>query len=247
MKTIFTLLLLTVSIFCSVSTAEKAEHQIERFSQTVSISEPTTIKIINHYGDIRIRKADDDQFIYHGVAQSQASQQVSLDFQQNKSQITAVVKYSSPDKTTDLDRFDLALIVPDLVTLDIEIEQGNLTTKGLASAIKVRTNDANIQIKTSKAVDLLSKHGDVELSIKATDAKTQSTIQTYEGAVTVLYYEAMPRFEVNTGKYITSNSVPLLNSGSIQGRTQLYGDSNNNYYIKIKTDTGQVSLIDLAQ
>jgi len=151
---------------------------MERFSKTVT-SQPTTIKIINHYGDIRIRKADDGQFIYHGVAQSQKNQQVVLDFQQNKNQITAIVRFSPSGKATNMNRFDLALIVPDLVTLDIEIEGGNLTTKGLASAIKVRTDDANIQIKTSKAVDLFSKHGNVDLSIKPIDTKTQSTIQTH--------------------------------------------------------------------
>ncbi len=165
MKSIYLFLLpvLSVAYIETAAATEKTGHQMERFSKAVTISQPTTIKIINHYGDIRIRKADDDQFIYHGVAQSQTNHQVVLDFQQNKNQITAIVKYSPPGKTTNLDRFDLALIVPDLVTLDIEIESGNLTTKGLASAIKVRTDDANIQIKTSKAVDLFSKHGNVDL------------------------------------------------------------------------------------
>ncbi len=57
----------------------------------------------------------------------------------------------------------------------------------------------------------------------------------------------MPQFEIMTGKYVTSNSVPLLKSHSNQGRTHYYGDTKNNHYIKIKTDTGQVSLVDLAQ
>ena len=246
MKSIY-ILLLSLLLMVSISWAEQNQHQMERFTKKVEISQPTTIKIINHYGDIRVRKADDDQFIYHGVAQSQVNQQVVLDFKQNKNQITATVKYSSLNKTNHLDRFDLALIVPEMVSLEIEIEGGNLTTKGLASAIKVRTDDANIQIKTSKAVDLFSKHGNIDLSIKPIDNKTKSTIQTHQGYVTVLYYVDMPRVEINTGKYVTSNSVPLLKSKSTQGRTHFYGDTNNNHYIKIKTDTGQISLVDLAQ
>lgn len=246
MKLIYIILMMG-SIFTTLAAPDKAQHQMQRFTETVTITKPTDIKIINPYGDIRIRKADDDQFIYHGVAQSQISQQVQFDFQQNGSQITATVKYSVPDKTNHQDRFDLALIVPPMVSLDIEIEGGSLSTKGLESALKVRTNEANIQIKTSKAVDLFSKNGNIELTSKVSASKSQSKVQTHQGQVTVLYHNDMPRFEINTGKYVTSNSESLLKSHSQQDRTHLYGNKKSSHQITIKTDTGQVSLIDLSE
>jgi hypothetical protein len=242
-KSVFICLLLV----SHVNAAKTTDHQMERFTKTVGINQPTTIKVINRYGDIRIRKADDNQFIYHGVAQSQDGQDVTLEFEQNKDSITAIVVYSKPAETSHLDRFDLALIVPPLVTLDIEIEKGKLTTKGLDSAIKVTTEGSDIQVKTSGPAELFSKRGSVDLSVKASTQQIKSNIQTHEGFVNVTYYKDMPYFEISTGSYVTSNSVPLLESLSQSARTFFYGDSKNNHHLNIKTDTGQIRLIDSAQ
>lgn len=240
-------LLLPLLLMVSTSWAEETHHQMERFTKTVGINQPTRIKIINHYGDIRVRKADDNQFIYHGVAQSQNDQEVTLDYQQNKEAISITVKYSKPEQVNALDRFDLALIVPPMASLDIEIEGGNLTTKGLGSDVKVRSEDADIQVKTSSPVDLFTKSGSVELSIKPNKTKIQSNIQTHNGSVHIYYYSDMPRFEINTGRHVTSNSSSLLKSLSKETRTAFYGDVNNNHHLTVKTDTGHISLIDSAQ
>lgn len=249
MKSIYIIKSVFVCVFLvsHVNATKTTDHPMERFTKTVGINQPTTIKIINHYGDIRVRKADDNQFIYHGVAQSQDGQEVTLEFEQSKDMITAKVVYSKPSETSHLDRFDLALIVPPLVALDIEIEKGKLTTKGLDSAIKVTTEGSDIQVKTSGPAALFSKKGSVDLSIKASTQQIKSNIQTYGGFVNVTYYQDMPYFEISTGSHVTSNSVPLLESSSKSARTFYYGDSKNNHHLNIKTDTGQIRLIDSAQ
>lgn len=239
--------LLVLLVLWGNSHAAEMAHSMERFNKTVIIDKPTRVKIVNHYGDIRIRKADDEQFIYHGVAQSQVGQKMTLDYQQSAGQIIAIVKLSNPEKTTYLERFDLALIVPELVTLDIEIEGGNLSTKGLKSAVKVRSEKANIQVKTSKPVDLFTKAGFIDLNIKLIDINVQNKVQTHKGHVNVSYYGGMPYFAINTGNFVTSNSATLLKSLKHEVRTAIYGDTEDNRHIQIKTDTGQVSLIDLAQ
>ncbi len=238
---ILSLLLITSTCF-----AETATHQMERFTKQVPIDKPTLVKVNNPYGDIRIRKADDGLFIYHGVAQSQHSQAVTLDFKQDKDQIIATVKYSDPENTNHLDRYDLALVVPPLVSLEVEIEGGDLSTKGLDSAIKATSESSNIKVKTSGPVDLFSKNGKIELSLKNTKQPIKSTIKTHVGHVSVIFYDDMPRFEINTGSHVTSNSAPLLKSLSKVKRTAYYGDSENKHHLMITSDTGQISLIDLA-
>ncbi|WP_223786951.1 hypothetical protein [Marinicella meishanensis] len=240
------ILVLTLFMAGLAQAEEPAAKPLERFTKNITIQQATQIKIINHYGDIRIRKADDDQFIFHGVAQAQASQQVSLDVQQDKDLTVFTVQYSDPANTNQLDRFDLALVVPPLVALDIEIENGKLSTKGLGSAVRVRSDSADLQVKTSGPVDLYTKQGAIELSIKPVTSKIQSQIQTHQGVVSVIFYDDLPRFEINTGSHVTSNSVPVLQSLSTQQRTAYYGDINNNHHLSVKTDTGQISLIDLA-
>lgn len=245
MKSIYQLLLLTLLIG-SANAAEKPKHQMERFTHDVEIKQPTKIKIVNHFGDIRIRKADDDLFIYHGVAQSQSFQKVTLDFQQKDGEITAIVNYSVPEKINHTDRFDLALIVPELVSLNIEIERGNLTTKGLNSSVIARSTNSDIQVKTAKFVDLFSKKGAIELTVKSSEDKSESNIQSHQGAVTVFYHKNMPGFEVITGNHVASNSSKLLLSQKQKDRTKLYGDKKSSHQIKIKTDSGPINLIDLA-
>ncbi len=245
MKAIHQLLILML-FFGAAKAAEKPKHQMERFTRDVEIKKPTKIKIVNHYGDIRIRKADDDLFIYHGVAQSQPSQKVTLDFQQQDGEITAIVNYSDPEKTNHTDRFDLALIVPELASLDIEIEGGELTTKGLNSAVKVRSTNSDIQVKTPKAVDLFSKNGAIEWTVNSLKDKSESNIQTYKGAVTIFYLENMPGFEIITGNHVASNSSKLLMSQKKIDRLKQYGDKDSAHQIKIKTDLGPITLIDLA-
>lgn len=239
------LILLLLTAHLAVA-EEPTSNPMERFTKNLTINQATAIKIINHYGDIRIRNADDDQFIFHGVAQSQVDQKVSLDFQQDKEQVVFTVKYSDPESTSHLDRFDLALVVPPSVSLDIEIERGQLSTKGLGSAVKVRSDSADLQVKTSGPVDLYTKHGSIELNLKPAKQKIQSKIQTHQGPVNVIFYDNMPRFEINTGSHVTSNSVPLLKSLSTEQRTAYYGDINNNHHLSVTTDTGHISLIDLA-
>ncbi len=240
-------LFLSLVLLANSSNASESTHSMERFNKTVSIVKPTHIKIVNHFGDIRIRKADDDVFIYHGVAQFSQGQEMTLDYQYEGNQITAIVKLSDREKATNLERFDLALVVPELVTLDIEIEGGKLTSKGLKNAVKVRSNQSDIQLKTSKAVDLFTKSGSIDLSIKSSDNKIQNEVKTYSGSVMVSYYGGTPHFKAIAGNFITSNSAPMLQSLKKQGRAVFYGDQEDNRHISVKTDTGLISMIDLAQ
>ena len=180
------------------------------------------------------------------MAQFSKGHEITLDYQQSENQISATVVLSNPKNLAGNERFDLVLVVPELVSLDIDIEGGKLSSKGLESAIKVRSERSDIQVKTSKAVDLFSKQGSIDLSIKTSDIKIQNIVQTHKGSVNVSYLTGMPYFEAITGRFTTSNSASLLQSLKKQGRSAFYGDKKDNRHIHIKSDTGQVSLIDLA-
>lgn len=247
MRTIYKLMVvMLVVVLCAESFADTNQHKIQRFTENVTIKKPTTAKIINHYGDIRIRKADDEAFIYHGVAQTSAAQDVKFEFSHEGDVITAVVKYSKPDELTPQDRYDLAIVVPAGVTLDIEIERGRLSSKGLENELKVKSKTSDIALKTSRAVNLFSEQGNISLTLKGDKNKVNSTIQSYQGAVTVMYNEATPLFEIQTGNHITSNSSALLDSKTTSQRSQRMGSDDAKNQIKITTDSGAINLIDLS-
>ncbi|MCX7553255.1 hypothetical protein OS175_05150 [Marinicella sp. S1101] len=235
-----------LGLLLSVSQASDNEHSIERFSESVIIKTPTKAKIVNPYGDIRIRKADDEEFIYHGVAQSSAEQEVKFSFTHENGVITASVQYSNPEQLSPQDRYDLAIVVPAGVELDIDIERGRLSSKGLDNVVKVQSKTSDITLKTSQAVDLFTETGDISLTVKGSDKNVNSTIQSYQGRVTVMYNQQMPLFQVKTGNHITSNSVALLQTKTQSQRTQLMGQKNANKTIQITTDSGAINLIDLA-
>lgn len=230
-----------------VSAKDAAEYQTERFTKTLTIDQPTTLKVINKYGDIRIRKADDNQFIYHGVAQAKKNQAFNLEFTQENHHITAVVNFENPDHSAGDGRFDLALITPDLMSLDIEIERGALTSKGLNNHIKAKSNDSMFQLKTSGEVDLFTKTGSIELILNNEKVKNHSKIQTHSGAVTLKYNATAPFVGVITGNYVSSNSAKLLNSLSLDKRIKNYGDEDATKHVQITTDTGAVRIIDVSR
>jgi hypothetical protein len=221
---------------------------LERLHYEKDVSEIKTIKIINKFGDIRIRKSDQDNFIFHGVSQFSKTYQAELITKLSDNQLLITVEYPKLPASDSLERVDVALIVPSYIELDIEIEKGDLSIKKVKNSIKARSKNSNFTIKSSNAIDLYSHNGDINLTLVNHKTPQSIKLQTQKGDVDLNYHkDQTPSVQIISGGSTTSNSVTMLQNKKKNKRVTSYKDSKSFDRVEIQSDTGSIQLIEIEQ
>ena len=221
---------------------------LERLHYEENVSLIKKIKIINKFGDIRIRKSDQDEFIFHGVSQFSTTYQAKLNTKQLDDQLLVTVVYPKLPVNDSLVRVDVALIVPNYIELDIEIEKGHLSSKKIKNIIKARSKNSNMSIKSSNAVDLYTHNGDISFTLVNHKIPQSIKLQTQKGDIDLNYHiNQTPSVQIISGGSTTSNSVAMLNNKKKDKRITNYNDSNSFDRVEIQSDTGSIQLIEIEQ
>lgn len=218
--------------------------QTERIHWETDINEASTLVFKNHYGNIRLRKTDDQRLVFHAVAQASNAHSVAVDFIENGNHIEAQVVFNNAENLPNDHRLDAVLIVPKQLALDIEIENGELSSKGLNNTIKARSQKSHMTLKTSHSVDLFSKTGDITLYAKSAAEPNKHAIQSHTGDVNVhVLTKSNAAFTAISGQEISSNDPKLLMTLSQKGRVKHFGNPEAKQHFKLQTDTGHIRII----
>jgi hypothetical protein len=228
--------------------AVNEEITLERLHYEKDVSEIKKIRIVNKFGNIRIRKSDQDNFIFHGVSQFSNAYKAQLITKQSDNQLLITVEYPKLPDNDSLERVDVALIVPNYIDLDIEIEKGDLSSKKIKNSLKARSKLSNFTIKSSNAVDLYSHNGDVSLTLVKHKTPKSIRLQTQKGNIKLTYHNKQaPGVEIISGGSTTSNSVAMLKNKKKIKRLTSYKDSKSFDNVTIQSDTGSIQLIEIEQ
>jgi hypothetical protein len=229
--------------------AQAEDITLERLMWQEPVASGSTLVIHNHYGNIRVRQGTDDVVMYHAVAQNSPNHQAKLVTEQNDDGLTRlVIAYDTPPAEDALERVDLVVVVPKAISLDFEIERGDLSSKSLENAVKVRSKHSQVVLKTSQAVDVLSESGDINVFIKAHKQTNHSTLKSFSGDINVEYQTDLPpAVEAVAGSSVTTNDVRLLNNKKLKQRTQVFHQDKALDHLTISNDTGHIRLINIQK
>ncbi len=217
---------------------------LERIHWEKHISKPTTLIFKNHHGHIRLRSSADEKLVFHAVAQSSKQHEVRIDFKESDGLIEAEVLFKNAEDLPDDHRVDAVIVVPSVLSLDLDIARGQLTSKGLKSVIKARSIDSDIKIKTTEAVDLFSQNGDIHLTAKNNPNPTQHLLKSHKGDVNVyVHQDSENTFKTTSGTATSSNDASLIESMRKAGRSVFFGSEKAHRQFDIQTDTGFIRLI----
>lgn len=242
MKPFFLLMLFLV--VTPINAVADNNEKLARIHWEKDLETTTTLIFKNHYGDIRLRSTEDQKLVFHAVGQDSKKHKIELNFDESNNQIYAEVKFSNDAQLPADHRLDAVIIVPSLLNLDIEIEHGELSSKGLKSQVIAKSVNSNISIKSAKNVDLFSQNGDVTFYAKPSKKETSHQLKSHKGDVNAYFLDKTDnQFTTIAGTDSSSNDASLLSSLVKDGRKHIFGQTKAKHQFKLQTDTGYIRII----
>ena len=238
-----TILIITLLI-PTLNYANDNEYTIDRLDWEKLLSNKSTVSVENLYGNILIKKAYSNSFVIHAVNQNHKSKvrnKAKFQIDELDNQISIKVIFNNP---TELERSDISLVMPKDNHLTISMKDGKLTAKKIINPISIKTDSAEVYLTTKSEFDVFSKSGDVFVKILEDSKNQTSNIQSFTGNITLQFLADKPYIDVVSGKTVTSNSAELLMTKKHLKRHDLFNDPASSTKVTIKSDTGNVILID---
>lgn len=170
--------------------------RIERFqwSKDVAGEHPIhALEIVNDYGDIRARQADEPTIEATGVIQrlDPGPQGVGVTVERRGDVVALTVGYpagrqqdADPAPPKDrMDRLDLTVFVPAGVAFGARTIRGMVEARGFASDVAAATSAGNISVATSGAVQARTDSGQVSVSLRPGQATRPIVLQSASGGL----------------------------------------------------------------
>lgn len=222
------------------------EYTIDRLDWEKSFKNKAVVHIQNLYGNVYVKKSNDETLVFHAVVQNHISRnkKAKLDvLEKNDAFIDLKLKLSQ-GTVIDKERIDVAILVPNNVELVIEMKGNQFKAKKLKSSIKLITQSTDIQISTNAHFDIFTKSGKIDLTVSEEANLQTSVVQSHSGNITVHYRKSKPYFNIVSGHRVVSNSAQLLLSKTREGRNKHFNSPDTSSTIKITSDSGRITLID---
>ena len=174
--------------------AAPAEPQveIERISDSTDLSAGQTIRVTNPHGDVRARFGG-----YEGHMEILANVQqlrpdgvlldVALVADGDGASVTVgYPEGSAPPPPDDRSRADIAVLVPEHVTLEVATDRGLIEASGLQSDLVARTRKGDVSIKKSTGhVDARTESGTILVTFDPATAGPAQNLESTVGNITV--------------------------------------------------------------
>jgi hypothetical protein len=166
---------------------------IERIERVEKVLADARYRIVNRFGDLRLKGADGDELMVIGVAQYSPHDAVRpvIDVRDIAGAVTVEVRFVDADGD-DLGpdevgkrRVDLAVIVPGTGEAVVESGDGLVDSRWLRNPLEVRSRSGAVRILAADDLDLRSEHGDVEVYFRAGKTIPDLAVETVTGDIRV--------------------------------------------------------------
>lgn len=222
------------------------EYTIDRLEWEKSFKKKAIVQIQNPYGNVYIKKSNDETLVFHAVAQNHTSRdnKAKLDVSKTSNGFINLKIKLDHDTLVEKERIDVAILVPKNVELVIEMKGDHFNAKKLNSPVKLVTQSTDIKISTNAHFDIFTKSGEIDLTITNNSNLQTSKAQSHSGDITIHYRKSKPYFNILSGQLVASNSAQLLLSKIKKGRNKYFNTPDISSTINITSDSGRITLID---
>lgn len=220
-------------------------HQIDRDVASVA---GETIRIVNRYGNIRIRSVPDQaEGSLRVTVQAYSKDTIPASVETRRSEDGPVYEVMADSASGDFIRADLVVALPDRAGVDVVLEDGDFTMHPATYPVRVRARSGQVRLRTTGRVDVEVLDGHVVYNPPGGSPSTPiagGRIQTSGAPVDVLVGDRTAlAYRVVSGAAVTTDSLALLESRRRDGRAVLFGDREGNGLLEIQTDHAPVRLV----
>ena len=167
----------------------ESDFLIQTERQEIILPEPTTLNISNPLGDIRARRAKDNQLIVISIIQRfqkhQDDAKTTIQIEKNRGEIKTSYPSALAGSTKSgiKGRIDLTLLVPDGTDLNLQTQSGLIEIKGVKGKLKAESKSGRVRISTAHAVEAHSGSGMVGVTLKAPSQEEPALMSTKTGNI----------------------------------------------------------------
>lgn len=220
-------------------------HQIDLDVASVA---GETIRIVNRFGNVRIRSLPDRaEASLRVTVQAHSKDSVPASVETSRDERGPVYEVAADTTSADFIRADLVLALPDRAGVDIELDDGDFTMHAASYPVRIRARSGQLRLRTSGRVDVELLDGRVVYSPPRDSSAAPPAggrIQTSSAPVDVLARERTAlAYRVISGAAVTTDSLALLETRRSDGRAVLFGDREGSSILEIQTDHAPVRLV----
>jgi len=236
-------------IMASASFAAQPEPagfaEIHQLDQAVDVVRGETVRIVNPFGNVRVRAVPDAAGgMMRATVQSTSTISVPAGIQARHDDVGPVYEVVAGPQSETLIRVDVVVALPDKAALDVEMVHGDFTMHAATYPVRIRAESGNIDLHTAGSVDVEVLEGHVRYKPPHGPAPAGGRIQTSGAPVDVIVgSRALLNFRVVSGAAVTTDSLLLLQSRSRDGRATVFAPHDEADQLFIQTDHAPVRLV----
>jgi hypothetical protein len=178
---------LFVFLVCSSLLSDVPENPIERKQIQEPLKSGEKLTIINHTGDIRIRRGAPEKFEAFAVIQNLQTGTPAPELKTERMPDGTVLSVDTPKETgTKPDRADLTVYVPDDISLECETFTGLIEIKGITANVSTKSDKGKILIRSvTGSVQASNGSGSVYVEFLSDVTKSAQELSTRTGDITL--------------------------------------------------------------
>lgn len=204
-----------------------------------------TIRIVNPFGNVRVRSIPDAaRASLRVTVQSSREGPAPARLAASEHDGGPVYAVEAADPAGALIRADLVVALPDRAGLDVRLHDGDFAMHAAGYPVRLRARSGDVGLRTTGRVDVEVVSGRVVYNPPAGAAPAGGRIVTSAAPVDVLARHAGPlNFRVLSGSAVTTDSPALLGTRTRDGRAVLFGDHDEAAVLTVRTDHAPVRLV----
>ena len=224
------------------------EFTIQTQRQQVRLPSTKTLRVINHLGDVRARRAKASDLNVISIVQRFKKDQTDAKTLVNTEGDEVVITTSYPSATQSGNgakrqgRIDLSLLIPHGTNLIVETKDGMIEIKGVHRRIEAKSGTGRIRVSTGRRLKAHTDYGTLGITLGSPTPRESAQVSTLTGAIKVDFAgDPMPSLRAQTrgkivGTYI--DSEPALMEGSTD--TYVLESGKAPYNLKIESQKGNI-------
>lgn len=233
------------------TTSLQAQPEPAGFAEIHQVDSPVEsrrgeiVRIVNRYGNIRIRAIPNAaEGSMRATIQSTSKDVVPASIQASET-VDGPIYQVVPAKSADaLIRVDVVVALPDKAGIEVEMADGDFTMHPASYPVRIRADSGLINLRTSGKVDVEVLAGHVIYNPPRDQSPTGGRIQTSGAPVDALLARDVElNFRVTSGVAVTTDSLALLQARTRVGRAVVFAPHADAPQLEILTDHGPVRLV----
>lgn len=222
--------------------------KIREISKDIETGGLRLLKLANHYGDIRIKRGNENKLRLIASAQSMSGSMPQLVDEGDSSYRALSIVYPQDREPASVfdGRVDIVLRIPAGISLEIDIERGNLyALSRLDNPLTARSETASYTIYNTAASQLWTRLGQIHFRhAMPPDLRVlEHEIRNSTGNIHLqLDYATDFRFEASGGGEVLSNSAVMLESMKQEGALNIIHSGTSRQLFRLHSDTGNIQL-----